>query len=363
MNFKLTLILIIILSVTIPFSILFIQKEPELFIENSKIFLYTIPEEEIISLLIEKEGEVAKFELEENTWKIFKDESSYPVNNSRWSGITFLIKEPAIQRIIASGEEVVLSNFGLDDPKFTAKIILEKKTDYNDLKISFGNLSPDGTYQYVRLNEDLNIYALNTSFGNALKFLIESPPFPDWVYSFDKKNINEILIYNSGDLIQAYGRDIFTEGNNKWKICDILIDELTGKPYTEKEPCEGNEFSKISYIEEILDLMKNPEIENIVTTGIETEEEYSEYGIDKNSTYLYLRNNTFNQNGSLIIRPITLSLGNFEPKYYQENKITAVFQDTNDVVQLKQNWADILGQLIFCKSPKINNEKDLECNY
>ena len=134
-------------------------------------------------------------------------------------------------------------------------------------------------------------------------------------------------------------------------------------PYTEEEPCEGNEFSEISHIEEILDLMKNPEINNIVATGLETEEEYLEYGIDKNSTYLYLRNNTFNENGSLIIRPITLSLGNFERSLNQKKKINAVFQDSKDVVQLEVKWADNLGQLIFCQSPKINGEPDPECNY
>ena len=363
MNFKATLILIIILSIIIPISILFLQREQDIKIENYRTFLYTIPEEEIISLIIEKEKEVARFEIEENIWKIFKNESSFPVNNSRWSGITFLIKEPVIQRTISSGEETVLSNFGLDEPKFTAKILLKKRTDYDNLKISFGNLSPDGTYQYVRLNDDLNIYALNTSFGNALKFLIDSPPFPDWVYSFDKENINEVLIYNSGNLIQAYGRNIFTIDNNKWKICDILIDELTGMPYTEEEPCEGNEFSKLGHVEEILDLMKNPAIENVVITGLETEEDYLEYGIDKNSTYLYLRNNNFNENGSLIIKPITLSIGNFERSINQEMKINAVFQDSKDVVQLEDEWADNLGQLIFCESPKINIDPDPECRY
>ena len=363
MNFKASLILIIILSIIIPISILFLQREPELQTGNNRTFLYTIPEEEIISLIIEKENDVARFELEENIWKILKNGSSFPVNNSRWSGITFLIKEPVIQRSISSGEETILSNYGLDNPIFTAKILLKKQNNYNNLKISFGNLSPDGTYQYVRLNDDLNIYALNTSFGNALKFLIESPPLPDWVYSFDKENINEILIYNSGNLIQAYGRNIFTIENNRWKICDISIDELTGMPYTEEEPCEGNEYSDISHMEEILDLMKNPVIENIVVTGLETEEEYTEYGIDKNSTYLYLRNNTFNENGSLIIRPITLSLGNFERNLNQKMKINAVFQDSKDVVQVEAKWADKLGQLIFCQSPKVNGDSDPECNY
>ena len=363
MNFKVTLILIIILSIIIPISITFLQKEPELLIESNRTFLYTIPEEEITSLIIEKGQEDIRFKLEENTWKIFKNQTSYPVNNSRWSGITFLIKEPVIQRTVSSKGETVLGNFGLDEPKFTAKIVLKKQLGYENLKISFGDLSPDGTYQYVRLNNDLNIYALNTSFGNALKFLIESPPLPDWVYSFDKKNINEILIYNSGNLIQAYGRNIFTEDDKRWKICDISIDELTGKPYTEEEPCEGSEFSENSHIEEILDLMKNPKIEDIVVAGLETEEEYLEYGIDKNSTYLYLRNNTFNENGSLIIKPITLSVSNLERSLNQEEIINAVFQDSKDVVHLEDKWADVLGQLIFCESPKINGKPDPGCNY
>ena len=105
MNFKATLILIIILSIIIPISIFFLQREPDLQKANNRTFLYTIPEEEIISLIIEKEDDVVRFELEENIWKIFKNKSSFPVNNSRWSGITFLIKEPVIQRSISSGEE------------------------------------------------------------------------------------------------------------------------------------------------------------------------------------------------------------------------------------------------------------------
>ena len=65
MNFKATLILIIILSIIIPISILFLQREPDLQTEN-RTFLYTIPEEEIISLIVEKEEDVVRFELVEN---------------------------------------------------------------------------------------------------------------------------------------------------------------------------------------------------------------------------------------------------------------------------------------------------------
>jgi hypothetical protein len=44
-------------------------------------------------------------------------------------------------------------------------------------------------------------------------------------------------------------------------------------------------------------------------------------------------------------------------------KINAVFQDSKDVVQVEAKWADKLGQLIFCQSPKVNGDSDPECNY
>ena len=48
MNFKTTLILIILLSIITPVSIFIIQKDPQQEIERKRTFLYTIPEEEII---------------------------------------------------------------------------------------------------------------------------------------------------------------------------------------------------------------------------------------------------------------------------------------------------------------------------
>jgi hypothetical protein len=56
-------------------------------------------------------------------------------------------------------------------------------------------------------------------------------------------------------------------------------------------------------------------------------------------------------------------LGNFERNLNQKMKINAVFQDSKDVVQVEAKWADKLGQLIFCQSPKVNGDSDPECNY
>ena len=363
MNFKTTLILIILLSIIAPVSIFLVQKDPQQEIERKRTFLYTIPEEEITSLTVENNDNKVEFKLINSNWRIYSDEFNYPVNYSRWSGITFLIKEPVIQRQITLNQNTSIDDFGLKKPMMTATIGLNKNSDFNTLQIYFGDLSPDGAYQYIKLNNDENIYALNTSFGNAIKYLLESPPFPEWVYNFEKENINEILIYESGDLLKGFGRNIFSGNDNNWKLCDVLIDGLTGKSYTENEPCDGLQDVNSNYVEEILSLMKNPKINHVVVTGLETENDFSQYGINKNSTYIYLRNNTFSQNGALLIKPITLSLGKFERKFYQSSKINAVFQDTADIVELDDEWVSELGQLIYCTDQSTNKKSESNCNY
>ena len=142
-----------------------------------------------------------------------------------------------------------------------------------------------------------------------------------------------------------------------------MIDELTGKSYTENEPCDGLQNVNSNYTDEILNLMKSPKINQVVVTGLETENDFSRYGINKNSTYIYLRNNTFSQNGSLLIKPITLSLGKFERKFYQSSKINAVFQDTADIVELDDDWVSELGQLIYCTDQSTNKKSESNCNY
>ena len=61
MNFKTTLILIILLSIITPVSIFLVQKDPQQEIERKRTFLYTIPEEEITSLTVENNDNKVEF--------------------------------------------------------------------------------------------------------------------------------------------------------------------------------------------------------------------------------------------------------------------------------------------------------------
>ena len=91
----------------------------------------------------------------------------------------------------------------------------------------------------------------------------------------------------------------------------------------------------------IIELLKEPRILNVLGLGLETEEEFESYGITKDSTYIYLRNNTYTEKGTLLIKPVTVSFSNLE-----ESKINAVFQDSNDVVLVEKIWAEDINQII-----------------
>ena len=87
--------------------------------------------------------------------------------------------------------------------------------------------------------------------------------------------------------------------------------------------------------------MQSPKILAVEEVALETQEDFQRYGITKESIYIYLRNNTLSENGTLIIRPITISLSNLSAK-----EISAVFQDSMDVVSVDSEWANQVHQLI-----------------
>ena len=68
MNFKTTLLLIILLSIITPVSIFLVQKDPQQDIESKRTFLYTIPEEEITSLTVENNDNIVEFKLKDDTY-------------------------------------------------------------------------------------------------------------------------------------------------------------------------------------------------------------------------------------------------------------------------------------------------------
>jgi len=345
MNFKLSLILIIIISITIPISIYIFQESdqenilPESAKRAGKTYLYTVSEDQITSIeLLGPQKNINFVKSSDGSWDMIEGNKSYPVNPDRWSGITYLLKGPLIQRTIDSSNARNLSEFGLEPPSFSLNIDFK---DTDPIFINFGNLSADKSYQYVALKDQKNIYTLNASYGNAFTNFLVSPPTPDWVYNFEPESIDEILIYKSGLLDMAFGRNIFGESNNAWKLCVLIMDEVTGNPTIEKEPCNGTEDANSKTVNSIMHLLENPLIKDVKAQGIETEIDFSKYGITKESTYIYLRNNTFTEKGTLLIKPITISLGNTE-----NNEVYAVFQDSNDVVSVENDWAEKLKLLI-----------------
>ncbi|MAU56369.1 MAG: hypothetical protein CL899_05490, partial [Dehalococcoidia bacterium] len=117
--------------------------------------------------------------------------------------------------------------------------------------------------------------------------------------------------------------------------------DVTGDNILLEEPCNGKKVADNLRIEKFLNLVQSPKILAVEEVALETQEDFQRYGITKESIYIYLRNNTFSENGSLIIRPITISLSNLSAK-----EISAVFQDSRDVVSVDSEWANQVHQLI-----------------
>jgi hypothetical protein len=263
--------------------------------------------------------------------------NTYPVKPDRWSGITILLEGPSIQRQIQKKENLDLENFGLAPAVYKVKIGLDDNTF---ITLNFGNLSPDGTYQYVNFNGEDSINTLHKSFGEVMLALLEKPPVPKWVYQFEEKYIDQVIVYQSGIITNAYGREIFTEAPT-WKICDTEIDPDTKTPILKSEPCKGDNNADKSLINELINLMKYPEIIDIKEVGLKTASDFEKYGITKDSTYIHLRNNTFTEKGSLLITPITIS---FTDIGYDE--VLAVFQDSEDILIVDSSWIENINLLI-----------------
>ena len=343
MNFKFSLVLIIIISISIPLAVFFLRDtNTNNNVQGSekiiKSFLYTAPEDQIISIDFMEDRNEIRFEKSNDSWNIIENNSTYPVNPTRWSGITYLLKGPLIQRTLSEEKSKNLEQFGLKNPSLKVRL---EFVDAEPILIDFGILSSDKSYQFVKLENQQSVHTLNASYGNALKNLLTDPPKPKWIYNFDSENIDEILVYKSGILYSAYGRNIFNNVSSEWKICDLIIDKISGNPIIEKEPCEGDKKADLTIVNKIIELLKEPRILNVLGLGLETEEEFESYGITKDSTYIYLRNNTYTEKGTLLIKPVTVSFSNLEG-----SKINAVFQDSNDVVLVEKIWAEDINQII-----------------
>ena len=351
MNLKFSLFLVIIISILIPIGayILFLDtnkdnnaelgqvKNVEIS-EMKKSYLYKISEESITSVEIEDGSKNVTFEKSSNNaWQLLLDGNSYPVKPERWSGVTILLEGPAVQRQIQKKDTLDLNNFGLDPSKYIVKIGLDNNTY---ISLNFGNLSPDGTYQYVNFNNEDSINTLHKSFGEVFLSLLEDPPVPKWVYEFEEKYIDQVLVYQSGMITNAYGRELFTE-TPSWKICDTEIDPDTKTPVLISEPCEGDEDGDENLISNLINLIKFPQIINIKETGLKTVEQFANYGITKDSTYIALRNNTFTDKGTLLIKQITISFNDIN-----RDEVLAVLQDSEDILVVGTEWIDNINRLI-----------------
>ena len=75
--------------------------------------LYTVPQDEIMSVTVRTETARVAFERGNEGWR-FADAPLVPVNLDRWGGIVLLLSGPEVERLLAPPSN--LDQFGLDSP-------------------------------------------------------------------------------------------------------------------------------------------------------------------------------------------------------------------------------------------------------
>jgi hypothetical protein len=106
----------------------------------------------------------------------FDDANRTMVDVARWSGgVPLLLSGPAADRKVTdNATQTQLSSFGLNQPRM--EIILQL-SDRTILNIAVGDLTPDGTRNYVRAPNSNIVATVDASWYALLAGLVKNPPY------------------------------------------------------------------------------------------------------------------------------------------------------------------------------------------
>ncbi len=140
--------------------------------------LYTVPQDEIISVTVRTETATVAFERGNEGWR-FADAPLVPVNLDRWGGIVLLLSGPEVERLLAPPSN--LDQFGLDSPSAISIGLI----DGRQVEVRLGAETPDGRNVYVQLEGESGVALVNEPWVRVLLRLAADPPLPYWYYRVD----------------------------------------------------------------------------------------------------------------------------------------------------------------------------------
>jgi cyclophilin family peptidyl-prolyl cis-trans isomerase len=177
MNYKITLVLIVMLAVVSLIGVIITTSGGRSTPERTgapRIFAFQAEEDDIISVSITHEGKTQTFveSADGRTW-YFDELDGEEVFRDRWGGIPLLLSGPLYQRVIAE-QSTDLGPYGLDEPSLIVSLGLQGVE--KEVEIRIGDKTPQAGAHYVQFINDPRVYLVDATWGDVLTRLAVEPP-------------------------------------------------------------------------------------------------------------------------------------------------------------------------------------------
>lgn len=198
MNIRHTFVLAVVLALAAGYLMLAPVRPAEE--EENPPWFYVADEGDITVLEVTYQGERRAFVRRGTGW-YFQDPPDLPVNLDRWGGVVLLASGPRSRRLLAERVEDP-SRYGLDPPQGRIRISLAGGPT---LTVLLGDLTPDGTGQYVMLEGSPRLFVVDAGWGRVLGELATRPPYPYWYPHWDAEQVTDLLV-EAGDAFLLFSR-------------------------------------------------------------------------------------------------------------------------------------------------------------
>lgn len=329
MNLRLLLVLITVLSYIAIGATWVITNPSEEAAEADPPFFYTLAPEDLRNISIDTGEAVSSWSLREEARRwYFDDLENIPADLFRWGGITQLLGGPRTQRVLSQeiDDETL---YGLDTPSAQFAVTLR---DGSEVRLILGDLTPDGSNNYARVEGFPQLVLVDASWGHVLERLVHEPPYPEWFYTLDGQP-REVILFDNNEVQRAYG---YARDTDEWFICDIPL---------ETDPCTGTELADAEALTEELEHFGSPIIQGAVALNLGEDVDFIPYGTVIESPYIAVRIENRNPETNVIeVTRLTMTIGDLTD---DGKSRFAVANETSDVIKVDAAWADRVLELFY----------------
>ena len=289
-------------------------------------FFFTLSPDDLrnISISTRDNNTAFHFREDERRW-YFDDLDDVPTALYRWGGITQLLGGPRTQRELAS-EITDPALYGLDDPSLTINVVLR---DGTQLTVEMGDLTPDGSGNYMRQGGYDELYTVDASWGEVMTRLVDEPPIPEWYFTMNPDEATEILYFEGNEVVEAYAINDEVGG---WVVCDLPASEA---------PCAGETPADEDEITAWLINFSSPQIAGADSLNLPDLTDFELYGAGRNAPYIHIRREVEVRERLTNVYRTSIIIGDLTEDGTHRY---AVANETPDVILVDSAWADeVLG--------------------